>query len=438
MILLSVLHTQALINFPKSLADNVLALIIGGVCAFLLAYFFTFGVIAVCRKSGWLDKVGEGRHIHQVPVPRLGGVAMFLGFVVVSLLFYIFNPELDVKEITIFWLLLAAATLIVLVHAYDDIKGLKPLPKLIAQTVAVIILLGPLGDRFHGVLLFGFNNPFSSSEIITLFIHSTQFLDSHGFFIWAVIPAVLFTWFWMAGMMNVVNWIDGVDGLATGVVGLAALFITIISWMLGQHTIALLAAIFTGAVFGFLPHNWHPAKIFMGDSGSQFLGLTLAVLSIMGGAKVALALMVLGIPILDTALVILNRIRHGKSPAFADNTHLHHRLLATGLNARQICYIVYGLTLLFGMLAISVPSRIYKLVGLGLVGLTMAALIFWLDYLRRKRAHNIAGGNSPFPETPAPAENVGDCSRPKGQGYGVKATSQQSDSNAHRHMRLRL
>ncbi|HEY7417442.1 MAG TPA: MraY family glycosyltransferase, partial [Ktedonobacteraceae bacterium] len=405
MVLLSVLSTRALAPFPKSLADNVLVLIIGGVAAFLLAYVFTFGVIAVCRKVGWMDQPG-GRHIHKKAVPRLGGMAMFLGFVVASLLFYSFDPELDTKEITIYWLFLAAAILIVLVHVYDDIlrtydKELKPLTKFIAQTLAVVILLGPWGDRFHGVLLFGFNNPLNGSEI-TLFIHDTSFLNSQGI-IWAVIPAVLFTWFWMAGMMNAVNWIDGVDGLATGVVGLAALFITIISWMLGQHTIALLAAIFTGATFGFLPHNWNPARIFMGDSGAQFLGLGLAVLSIMGGAKVALALMVLGIPILDTALVIINRVRHGKSPTSADNTHLYNRFLTTGLNARQICYILYGLTLLFGILALN-PSHSFKLIGLGLVGLTMAALIFWLDYLRRKRAHT-GGGDGPLPEIPAPAGN---------------------------------
>ena len=101
-------------------------------------------------------------------------------------------------------------------------------------------------------------------------------------------------------MMNTVNWIDGMDGLATGVVGITGLFITLISFMLGQQSIAVLAAIFTGATFGFLPHNWNPARIFMGDSGAMFLGLGLAVLSIMGGAKLALALMVLGVPILTS------------------------------------------------------------------------------------------------------------------------------------------
>src|SRR5579884_649744 len=311
MAVLRIVDAQIFFLFPRGLADNIAVLVIGCACAFLLAYLFTFGVIKVCHRMGWLDKP-EARRVHIVPVPRMGGLAMFLSFAVVSLLLYLANPELDSKEITIYWLFLIAATLIVIVHAYDDVKGLKPLTKLIVQTIAVVIVLGPWGDSFHGVLLFGFSNPFSSGiynpalpwylrSEIDIFVSSTQFL-SHGGIVWAVIPAVIVTWFWMAGMMNVVNWIDGVDGLSTGVVGLTALFVTIISWTMGQHTIALLSAIFTGAVFGFLPHNWNPAKIFMGDTGSQFLGLALAVLSIMGGAKVALALMVMGIPIMDTAL----------------------------------------------------------------------------------------------------------------------------------------
>src|SRR5581483_7656390 len=111
--------------------------------------------------------------------------------------------------------------------------------------------------------------------------------------------------------------------------------------------IAILAAIFTGAVLGFLPHNWNPAKIIMGDSGSQFLGLGLAVLSIMGGATVALARLVMGLPILDVAVVIITRIRRGQHPFHYDTTHLPHRLRETGLSPRQICLVLYGLTTLF-------------------------------------------------------------------------------------------
>jgi UDP-GlcNAc:undecaprenyl-phosphate GlcNAc-1-phosphate transferase len=122
----------------------------------------------------------------------------------------------------------------------------------------------------------------------------------------------------------------------------------------------------------------------MGDSGSQFLGLGLAVLSTMGGTKVGAALMLLGIPILDVAVVAINRIRSGQRPWHFDMTHLHHRLLATGLSVRQICYLFYAMTTFFGLLALFL-TRFYKLIGIGLVGVTMAALIIWLDYLQRRR-----------------------------------------------------
>src|SRR5260370_2860898 len=213
---------------------------------------------------------------------------------------------------------------------------------------------------------------------------------------WAALPAILLTWFWTVGMMNTVNWIDGMDGLATGVVGITALFITIISFMLHQYSIAVLSAIFTGAVFGFLPHNWNPAKIFMGDTGSMFLGLALAVLSIMGGAKLALALMVLGVPILDVALVILNRIRRGQSPLHFDKTHLHHRLMAMGLSVKQICYLFYGVAVIFGLLALSFSgihaAHFYKFVGIILVIITMFGLIIWVDYRQRLRGGPIKMG----------------------------------------------
>ena len=172
----------------------------------------------------------------------------------------------------------------------------------------------PWIPTFRGILLYTFSNPFYHLHLPFLHEPSIFLFMQHADFKFAAIPAALFTWFWIVGMMNTVNLIDGLDGLATGVVGITALFITIISFILGQQSIAILAAIFTGAVFGFLPLNWNPAKIFMGDSGSMFLGLELAVLSIMGGAKLALALLVLGLPILDLAVVAINRMRRGQSP----------------------------------------------------------------------------------------------------------------------------
>lgn len=380
--------------------SNAALLVIGAVAAFLLVFLLTFGVRAFCFKMGWLD-YPEARRIHTIPTPRLGGVGIFLGFVLASLLFY--SPG-STNELIIYWLLIAAGALMVLVHMIDDIIGLSPLIKIIAQSAAVLIMLGPWDGVFNGVLLFSFNNPFGSSVIhastpwyqqptIFLFIHPLSPL-AHAALTFAAIPAVLLTWFWIVGMMNTVNWIDGMDGLATGVVAIAGLFITLISVLLKQDSIAILSAIFTGATLGFLPHNWNPAKIFMGDTGSMFLGLGLAVLSIMGGAKLASALMVLGIPVLDVAVVIINRIRRGQRPWHFDKSHLQNRLLATGLSVRQICYVLYGFSLVFGFLAfllsgVGFGSHFLKLVGLGVVALAMTGLIIWIDYRHRQRGIRI-------------------------------------------------
>jgi len=386
MVLASPVQTQTL--------SDLLLLLFGGATAFLLSYVLMFGVISLCRKMSLIRPTEPERK--QDTRARLGGVAIYLAFVIASLIFYVRNPVLYASfnkyhdETTMYWLFLAASAVVVLVNAYDDVRPLKPLSKLLAQTVAVVIIMGPFIDGlFHGVLLFGFSNPFQASEyssvlplyrqaIVTIFINRPEISL-------LAIPAVLFTWFWMVGMMNTVNWIDGSDGLAGGVVAITGVFIAILSWRMGQDTVAILAAIFTGAVLGFLPHNWNPAKVLMGDSGSHFLGLGLAVLSIIGGAKVALALMVMGLPIVNIAVVIINRVRHGQRPWHYDSTHLHDRLRIAGLNPRQICYVFYGLTTIFGILALYL-FHVYKLIGIALVVLTMAALITWIDHRQQKRS----------------------------------------------------
>jgi UDP-GlcNAc:undecaprenyl-phosphate GlcNAc-1-phosphate transferase len=420
------------------LSRNLVLLLVGGISAFLLSYVLILGIIVFFRKTGWVRPAEPGRSPDRVP--RLGGLGIYLAFVIASLVFYIHNPDpsFSQKEKAIYWLFLIGSALIVLVHAFDDIKPLKPLPKLFAQTLAVIIIMGPfinnmgpffqgsetnwLNSQFNGVILFGFSNPFQAAQVatdlpwyqqstITLFIHTPDIT-------WLAIPAVLFTWFWMVGMMNTVNLIDGVDGLAGGVVAITGICITLISWWLGQYTIAILAAIFTGAILGFLLLNWNPSRIIMGDSGSQFLGIGLAVLSIMGGAKLALAVMVLGIPILDVAVVMINRIRRGQSPLHYDTTHLHHRLRATGLSPRQICFLFYVFTASFGILALFLVP-IYKLLGIALVIVTMIGLIIWIDYRQRQRGTPIrldgpkkgnsgpqSGQNAKMPLTGKPLEQT--------------------------------
>jgi UDP-N-acetylmuramyl pentapeptide phosphotransferase/UDP-N-acetylglucosamine-1-phosphate transferase len=406
-------------------ATSLFLLIAGAICAFVLSYLLNFGVIFVCHKFNIIRRPEPGRKPDTVT--RLGGVGIYCAFVISALIFYIHNGDLQSKELTIFWLFLAAATLIVIVHAYDDVRPLKPLPKLLAQTLTVVIIMGPwINGHFNGVLLFGFSNPFQTiscgslhwcqDTTVNIFIHDTTIR-------WLAIPAVLFTWFWMVGMMNAVNLNDGLDGLAGGIVAITAIFIMITSWLLQQYTIAVLAGIFAGAVLGFLPHNWNPARMYMGDSGSQFLGLGLAVLSIMGGAKVALAFMVLGVPILDVAVVMINRVRRGESPLHYDKTHLHYRLQATGLSVRQICYLFYGITIFFGILAL-LFDHIMKLIGIAIVVIVMGSLIYWVDTRHRSRGVTVKldngdptpsqggstlslpQGDQTIPETPVPTANT--------------------------------
>lgn len=401
-------HLILLSLLPSSLSIPVLLL--GGIIAFLLTYVFTFGVIALARKVGWVEKPVAGK-IHTVTRPRVGGLGIYAAFLVASLALYVpfFSTQTTKvatetifghsfpKELVMYGLFLVASLLIVIVHVYDDVRGLKPLPKLIAQTVAVLILLGPGFHYFHGVLFFGVHNPIPHTATtyspdlpwyeqpeLTLIIRDPVISL-------LAIPAVLFTWFWMIGMMNAVNFIDGLDGLAAGVVAIAGLFITVISWQFQQYTVAMLAAIFTGAVAGFLPHNWNPARIIMGDSGSQFLGIGLAVLAVIGGAKFALLLLILGIPILDIAWVMLNRIRRGQHPMQRDElplqarkTHLHYRLLFGGLSTRQVCMVLYSATTLLGLFAIMLPS-VYKFVGIAMVVVVMAFLLWWSTRLQIKR-----------------------------------------------------
>jgi hypothetical protein len=225
-----------------------------------------------------------------------------------------------------------------------------------------------------------------------------------GSLILPVVLAVGFTFFWVVGMMNAINWSDGLDGLAGGItlVSCAVLFaVTIIprGSFLPQPSIAYLPLILGAAVLGFLPYNWHPARIFMGDSGSMFLGFTLAVISIIGGAKIATALLVLGVPILDVAYVIIYRLTRRRSPFEADRAHLHYRLYDLGLNQRQIVVIYLLLCGGFGGLSF-LPSALYKLIALAVMAVIL--LIFLLLIARRQFDQGQQAASDPPAAVPAP------------------------------------
>jgi len=194
----------------------------------------------------------------------------------------------------------------------------------------------------------------------------------------------------MVGLANTINFLDGLDGLACGVSGIAAvvMFAVSVGPNVHQLAVAMLAIILAGAAFGFLPHNFYPARIFMGDSGAYFLGLTLAMLSIYSGAKLATAALVLGFPILDAVWAVVRRLARGVSPLKADRQHFHHLLLDAGLNQRQAVLVIYAVVATFGMVALAANSFVKFIALLVLVAVMMLSMagLFVRDVRRRKRA----------------------------------------------------
>jgi UDP-GlcNAc:undecaprenyl-phosphate/decaprenyl-phosphate GlcNAc-1-phosphate transferase len=384
---------------------TAVTLVCGFALALVLSYVFTGLIGRFCRRMGWLDQPSE-RRVHRVAVPRLGGVAIFLAFLITALLvFWPVTPH----EALAYAGYLPAALFITAVMAYDDVRGLPPGIKLGMQTVTVVILILP-GLLFgspqdHGAIISFLHNP--------LHIASSQNPASLNIPLLLALP---FTWFWTVGLMNTINFVDGLDGLAGGITMIAAVVLMVVSVILGQYVVAVLCGIFAGSVLGFLPHNWNPARIFMGDSGAMFLGLSLAVLANIGGAKVATVLLLIGIPVLDVALVIIQRLRGGRDAFHYDKRHLHHKLLESGFTQRQIVLIYYSLTGFFGLLAvlalilpdafpvffsISIAgASLAHLISLVLVGLVMAVILGIV--IRRHRPPNkpqqVFPATTPTPE----------------------------------------
>jgi UDP-GlcNAc:undecaprenyl-phosphate GlcNAc-1-phosphate transferase len=312
---------------------------------FLIALALTPLTARLALRTGAVDQP-RNRHQHAQPTPKLGGLPLFVAFfaaVAVSL----YYPRTDEFEMTRLLGLFVGGALVFAIGVYDDHRELAPTPQLIAQILAAIIVAA------SGVLIREVSNPFPG-----------QFAP---FEIWF---AFLFTLFWLVGMMNTINWLDGIDGLAAGVVVIAGVMLFAHTFHLGQDSLALLALALIGAGLGFLLFNFSPAQIFMGSAGANVLGLTLGALSIIGGAKVGTALLVLGIPILDVAWQIIQRVRAGKSPFSADRGHLHHRLLDLGVPQRAIVVLYYTFTFFFGALALFLPNGIYKLIALVVIGLS--------------------------------------------------------------------
>jgi UDP-N-acetylmuramyl pentapeptide phosphotransferase/UDP-N-acetylglucosamine-1-phosphate transferase len=343
---------------------GVYAFLVAGLAAITTAALVPT-LIRIARQLNLLSVPTEARHVHTVPMPRIGGLAMFVGFSAALALSFWLPIERFPVEVERILLLFIGAVLVVTVMVCDDMVGVSPGKKLIWQIAAAAIIIVPrLRGEGHGLVIDQFTNPFGGTIHLPLLV------------------AIGFTLFWIVGCMNTVNWLDGLDGLAGSVtlVATAVLFFHTFFRPAGdpQFTISLLPAALGGAVIGFLPFNWHPARIIMGDVGAMFLGFTLAVISIIGGAKIATALLALWLPILDVAWVIVYRLINSQSPAKAGRIHLHHRLLDLGWSQRQIVLLFTGISILLGgaSLFIGRPEvKFFALIVAGVVGIGLLALL---------------------------------------------------------------
>lgn len=302
------------------------------VLALLLGYLLTPAVRALAFKVGAMDHPNP-RKIHQGLMPRMGGLAVYLAFVVAVLLF---------RELTLqVWGLLVGATLIILLGIWDDTRDISPRVKLAGQVVAALAIV-PFGIQVHYI-----TNPFTG-QLLMLGLFS--------------IPLTIF---WVVAVTNAVNLIDGLDGLAGGVSCIAALTMATVAWTQwhllgvgGMPEVVLLALTLVAATLGFLRYNFHPAQIFLGDTGSMFLGFTLSVMAIMSVTKSATAisvlipLVILGVPLMDTLFAMVRRYNKHKPIFQPDREHLHHQLMAMGLSHRQTVLAIYGISLFLGLTAV--------------------------------------------------------------------------------------
>ena len=336
--------------------------------AFLTAAAVAAAVTPLTLRAAWRFGFTDKPHPRRTgPLkPRLGGVAIFLGFGAALAVAYPMLPGRTDAEVQRVIGLVLAGLLVLSVGIIDDRFDLPAWPQLAAQLGAAVLAMG------SGILIEKITNPLGFN-----------LNDSLIFFPEAV--ALGFTLFWLVGAMNTINFLDGIDGLAAGVVMVASLILAAHAWLLGQFTIALLPLALAGACLGFLPYNFQPARITMGTCGSMFLGFTIGALAIIGGAKAATLLLVLGLPVVDTGWTIVRRLASGQSPLRGDRTHLHHRLLALGFGERQIVLGMYGASLALGILALLLSTRLAKLYAIGFVVVGTVLLASALAYAARRR-----------------------------------------------------
>ncbi|RGS73702.1 MraY family glycosyltransferase [Mitsuokella sp. AF21-1AC] len=331
--------------------DYMLAFVIAAGVALLV----TPGVICFAAKTGAMD-APDPRKVHKKPIPRIGGIGIYFAFMVAVLSVLSFT-EVTHEVMTELIGLMVSGTLIVIVGVIDDYKNLPAKVKLLGQIIAACVLVIAFDVRIDFI-----TDPFGD----------------YFYLEWLAIPATVF---WLVGLTNTVNLIDGLDGLAAGVSTIASITIFLVALQQGIMLVAVLTAALAGAAFGFLYYNFNPAKIFMGDSGSQFLGFMLAGISVIGAVKSAatIALIVpilaLGLPILDTTFAIVRRYRGGVPIFKPDKGHLHHRLLDLGFSQRQAVLLMYVISAMLGLSAVAL-TEVSSQIAIAIVCVVVVVVLF--------------------------------------------------------------
>lgn len=313
--------------------QNVLFLIF----AFIVSFVFTFATTPLVRRlafkigAGAVDIPKDARRMHKKPTPRIGGIAIVFGFTVATLCFATPSRQLFGT--------LGGAAIIAVMGFIDDCKNLPAKLKFVIQIIAALVVIY-VGDIKIDV----FTNP--------------NILSDNPYWVLPQWLSAGLTVIWIVFITNAVNFIDGLDGLAAGVSAIMSVSLVFISIRVGEYPIALFGIALMGSCFGFLPFNFNPAKIFMGDTGSNFLGFMLATLSIQGVFKsyavisFAVPLLILGLPLFDASFAMIRRILHGQSPMVADRGHLHHRLVDMGFSQKQTVFILYAVSGVLGITAV--------------------------------------------------------------------------------------
>jgi len=347
---------SSVIGIANNMITEFIIAIVAVVCAALVSYTTTPPVRLLAFRIGAIDIPTDARRMHKKPIPRIGGLAIFAGFLIATLVFC--EPT---SQLFAIWI---GGGILVFLGILDDIFRLPAWIKLIVQLCVAGIAVS------FGILI----------EHITVLGHTINF----EYF------SIPITMLWIVGLSNAINLIDGLDGLSCGVSAITSSSIFMVMLITGDYTSALITAILTGACLGFLPYNLNPAKIFMGDTGALFLGYTLSIISVQGLFKLhtmlsfLVPLSIFALPIFDTLIAIIRRVVHKQSPFHPDRGHFHHKLVDMGFSHKEAVKILYAVCGIMGLVAVTYTdamfqesiTRIWKTVVLLVAAVLILILIF--------------------------------------------------------------